>query len=588
MLERIRLWHRETLAFLRAKGGNVAMMFGLTMIPIALAAGAGVDLARAMAVKASMADALDGAALAVGATPGVSPSTATALAQQYFNANFKPDSSNTSMPVVDVAVVGQSVTISAHYNLPTTVLKIAGDALGSSSLQNIDVKSSTTVVWGQTKLWVGLVLDNTGSMSESDAGGTKMAALITASHQLLTLLQGASANPGDVQVSIVPFSKDVRFNSALYVSAPWIDWTDWEAEPGSPPGFSDGPGTNCPWSTTNQGYRCISQPGSTTNVGTIPSTGTYAGYICPGVDNGRTNGGRTGHHYNGCYTSTAATQASTSTTTNSTSNQVCSASGNNSQTACTCSGYPTHTTTSSGSSTTVTDTTCSCKTRTKNGTQTTTCTSVADATTTTPVTLNGWTHAWVVNAHSSWNGCLMDRNQDYDTTNATPTAAFGSLFPAENSDYCPPAMTLSLGYNWADLNNEIDSMSANGNTNQTIGLQHGMMTLVTGAPYNAPALPSGTQKFIILLSDGLNTQNRWTQSQSSIDDRMALACSSAKAAGITIYTIFLDIGGTSGNSSVLQNCASTASDYYDLTTTGSVSTTFAAIGQKITSLRVSQ
>ncbi|MBU6444960.1 MAG: pilus assembly protein TadG, partial [Alphaproteobacteria bacterium] len=61
------------------------------------------------------------------------------------------------------------------------------------------------------QLWVALVLDNTGSMSETDNTGTsKIDALKTVSHQLLTMLQNASANPGDVKVSIVPFNRDVN------------------------------------------------------------------------------------------------------------------------------------------------------------------------------------------------------------------------------------------------------------------------------------------------------------------------------------------------------------------------------------------
>ena len=69
---------------------------------------------------------------------------------------------------------------------------------------------SSTVVWGQSKLWVALVLDNSGSMSQGDSGGSKMTALKNASNQLLTILQNAAANAGDVQVSITPFVKVVN------------------------------------------------------------------------------------------------------------------------------------------------------------------------------------------------------------------------------------------------------------------------------------------------------------------------------------------------------------------------------------------
>ena len=41
---------------------------------------------------------------------------------------------------------------------------------------------------------------------------------------------------------------------------------------------------------------------------------------------------------------------------------------------------------------------------------------------------------------------------------------------------------------------------------------------------------------IILLTDGQNTQNRWTSSTTSIDARTQKACDNAKAANIKLYT----------------------------------------------------
>jgi hypothetical protein len=69
---------------------------------------------------------------------------------------------------------------------------------------------------------------------------------------------------------------------------------------------------------------------------------------------------------------------------------------------------------------------------------------------------------------------------------------------------------------------------------------------------------------------------------------MAYACANAKAAGITIYTVFVDINGAQGNSSVLQSCATDSSKYYDLTSSSQIATAFADIGQQITNLRVTQ
>ena len=58
--------------------------------------------------------------------------------------------------------------------------------------------------------------------------------------------------------------------------------------------------------------------------------------------------------------------------------------------------------------------------------------------------------------------------------------------------------------------------------------------------------------------------------------------------GFIIYTIFVDLSGTQGNSTVLQNCATDSSKYFDLTTSGAIVTDLQPIAQQITNLRVSQ
>ncbi|MFX5937812.1 hypothetical protein ABTE71_20870, partial [Acinetobacter baumannii] len=67
----------------------------------------------------------------------------------------------------------------------------------------------------------------------------------------------------------------------------------------------------------------------------------------------------------------------------------------------------------------------------------------------------------------------------------------------------------------------------------------GWISLLQQAPLNAPAEDSNFKytKVVILLSDGDNTQNRFSSSQSSIDARQRLLCDNAKASGIQIYTI---------------------------------------------------
>ena len=115
---------------------------------------------------------------------------------------------------------------------------------------------------------------------------------------------------------------------------------------------------------------------------------------------------------------------------------------------------------------------------------------------------------------------------NYDTNASPPdpvTPRWSSLYPAEQYSACPQAVK-ALSYDWTAMNTLVDNMSPNGNTNQAIGLQLGWMSLVGGGPFpTSPAWirTTSTQQVIILLTDGLNTQDRWYTDQSSIDTTQA-------------------------------------------------------------------
>jgi hypothetical protein len=201
------------------------------------------------------------------------------------------------------------------------------------------------------------------------------------------------------------------------------------------------------------------------------------------------------------------------------------------------------------------------------------------------------TGTWTASSTSNWKGCITDRNQNYDEKNTTPiTSNSNTLFPASTSTSCPLALQplTDVISGWSTLTTEITNMTAAGNTNQTIGFEWGWQSLTNGDPLNPGSLPDGTQRIIILLSDGLNTQNRWTTSQSRIDTREEAACDNAKSDNITIYTVFVDLNGTQGSSDALKYCASDTSKYFDLTSTDQIVTAFQTIGTQITNLRVAK
>jgi hypothetical protein len=140
----------------------------------------------------------------------------------------------------------------------------------------------------------------------------------------------------------------------------------------------------------------------------------------------------------------------------------------------------------------------------------------------------------------------------------------------------------------------VNNMSPNGNTNQAIGLVWGWLSLVGGGPFPTPPAMDPNYKYqqiIILLTDGLNTQDRWYSDQNSIDNRQSLTCANVKNAGITLYTIQVNTGGDP-TSSLLQNCASnspgTTDHFFLLTSANEIVTTFQQIGTKLSNLRVAK
>jgi len=202
---------------------------------------------------------------------------------------------------------------------------------------------------------------------------------------------------------------------------------------------------------------------------------------------------------------------------------------------------------------------------------------------------------WSANNHNSWNGCVTDRDQDYDTKNTTPTADYHTKFYAEQYNACP-AQLLPLTTDFAAAKSKVDSLTPNGGTNQPIGIAWGWQSLTQGVPLSAPAEDSNYtyKKVLIVMSDGLNTQDRWpaygngqTQYNSAIDNRQKIQCDNIKAAGVIIYAMHINTDGDP-TSAVLQYCASGADKFTTVTSASQIMTAFTAIGTSLSKLRVAK
>jgi Flp pilus assembly protein TadG len=190
---------------------------------------------------------------------------------------------------------------------------------------------------------------------------------------------------------------------------------------------------------------------------------------------------------------------------------------------------------------------------------------------------------WTPKPHSLWNGCVYDRDQNNDVNNtATIPGAPATLFRAHQASNCPTAAMMQLSEDWTALNARIDAMTPAGNTNVTIGLSWGFQLLSPNEPFNAPAHAADLDKVIVLMTDGENTQNRWTSSSSSIDARTQKACDNVKAANIKLYTVRV----INGDVALLKGCATKSTMYYDVQNADQLNNVFSSIAQNLANLRI--
>ncbi|KMO39976.1 hypothetical protein VQ02_09030 [Methylobacterium variabile] len=226
----------------------------------------------------------------------------------------------------------------------------------------------------------------------------------------------------------------------------------------------------------------------------------------------------------------------------------------------------------------------------------------------TTVTSAGWLSYTKVGSVTSatWKGCITDRDQPYDVQvpNAEPTGA--GAYPADkcsSSSNGVPTLTAirPLSTDYGALGTAIDSMTAGGNTNVTIGVAWGTEALTPYGPLSTATSLSNDRvtKIMVVLTDGLNTANRWNTActgnwfadlfsgcvdDSVIDARTLSACTAAKNAGITIYTVRV----IDGNASMLKSCASKDGFFYNVITADDLKPAFQSIGSSIAQFRLTQ
>ncbi len=187
---------------------------------------------------------------------------------------------------------------------------------------------------------------------------------------------------------------------------------------------------------------------------------------------------------------------------------------------------------------------------------------------------------------ASWQGCLVDRDQPYDTS-SQPAGMFITRYVAAKCHATSLAMVEPLTTDLELIRARAQSMTPNGFTNVTIGLATGLATLRSDTPFGAiSSTGSNVKKFMIVLTDGDNTRNRWDSNALSIDPRLDSACAQAKTDFIDKKVKIFTIRVINGNAALLKKCATNPSMYYEVNNASELQPVFKKILDAIQGVRI--
>jgi len=169
-----------------------------------------------------------------------------------------------------------------------------------------------------------------------------------------------------------------------------------------------------------------------------------------------------------------------------------------------------------------------------------------------------------------------------------------------------------LTTNVAAVKAGISAMTATGDTYTNIGLVWGWHTLSPSAPFSdGVGYDQPVRKIIVLMTDGENaaynngspnasvysgggyipqgrfgiTSGTAAERRAALDARMSQVCANAKARGLVIYTIRVEVD--SGPGDVLRDCATDPGKFYNVSAAADLDGVFSAIAESLLNLRLS-
>jgi Flp pilus assembly protein TadG len=511
--------------FLEDRRGNVALLFGLTLIPLLIAVGLGVDYGRGLLVKERMEDALDAAALALGSWTDLPQSQMQAKAQQFFDANYGASSLGTPANV-NVSFAGDNITVSVSGEVPTTFMQLAG-------YDTMDISASSTITKQERNIELALVLDTTGSMAQNG----KIQALKSAATDLVNTLFEGQSTSDTVKVAVVPFAAAVRLPVSEALSGGWIDTKAQSAiaqedfGPGVVPYnlYGNGNLKNESWGgcvrERGGAYELTDDAPDPSNPATL-----FAPYFAPD-EPGNKNSSNLG--YANSYLDDGTTTTTTCTTAGRSNKQKCTTTQmTDQQIQASTAKYVNATVTSSSLGP---DFNCAAS-------------SLIPLTNTANTVLNA------INALTPNGSTALPTGLLWGWRVLSPTAPFTEGAAYDDTQWVKAMVLLTDGQN---------DVQAGGNG-------------VDKSDYNA---------FGYAAQGHLGSTNG-SQADSTLDQKTLAVCSAIKNMGIRLYTIGFQV--TQASENLLQSCASEPDMFYNSPSTADLDGIFSDIAQGLGELRIAQ
>ncbi len=585
------LWQRLN-PFRGHQGGNVAVIFGLSAMTLVVAAGGGTDVVRQMDVRSRLQDAADAAVLRAVMSSKMTDEQREIAADQAFVNNFGFDNAERydAEGTVGKQVIGNTTHVT--YEVEATVENLF--------LQMIGMETTTVTVVAKAqsqmrKSEIAFVLDVTGSMSSDPSRITN---LKSSMDSVLKSLLTDGVNASETKVAIVPFNPQVRVEKGISYS--YIDY----GIGSNSEGCTSSPGDDglCNYYRDVYGKVCYQSGNTPSDIVACKATAKfyYKSYKSGGNNWIDVMVTASGGGKNFSYIDQIQLGSKTTTSTGG-----CST---NSETGV-------ETCTQGGKTTTSTTYTLKKQNGTYSGTPSTSGFTYAGDKTLIKYT-NSYSGGYggreaqvkeesglkssddnkqpkkivhypvVPDTKSNWTGCITDREQSYDVSADAYTVNTKALYKAVSCASNNLGVVKGLTTDITTTNTYVQALKTGGSTNVTIGVQWGMEVLSPAEPFASTVAfkDDTTLKYMIIITDGQNTDSRWFKNTVDIDKRTKLACEAANAQGITVFVVRV----MEGNSDLLKDCATKDEYYYDLTSASQLNTALSSVFEAIKKTRLTQ